>query len=101
MVCIQNQIRTPGCRTAGWGCEQREHASKSLNEFMQIFIIVLIGEVVKEDNNVGVLEITYYSVHELIFIFVGYENMIQNALVFFSKLTFTSTTEDNKRNYNE
>ena len=61
---------------------------------MQSFIIVLIGEVVKEDNNIRVLEITYYLVHELMFIFVVYENMIQNASGIFLK---THLHLDNRR----
>ena len=38
---------------------QTGYGSKLLNESMQIFIIILIGELVKEDNNADVLEITY------------------------------------------
>ena len=58
MICIQNRLRTFGWRIVGGGCEQAEHASKLLNESVQIFLIVLIDEVVKEDIGV-VSEITY------------------------------------------
>ena len=69
---------------------------------MQMFTIVLINETVKEDKNIGVLETTYHLIHELIFLLSWFiENMIQNASGIFSKLTFTPTTKDNKRNCNE
>ena len=84
MICIQNRIHTFGCRIVGGGCKQREHASKLLNESMQNFIIVLISEVVKEDNNDGILKITYYLIDGLMIIFV-YENMIQNPSGIFLK----------------
>ena len=84
MICIQNRIRTPGCRTVGSG-KQAEHASKLLNESMQNFIIVLAGEIVKEDNNANVLEITYCLVYELILIFVVYRECDSKPIWDFSQ----------------